>query len=1103
MSEAAKILEILQKGKEDPPFYAAVIVVSQDQQNFLIGKRREDGIHTSPAGGAKVGETPKEAAIREAFEEANLKLTPGMLRELPVWHCKNGKVCHRFMAVLKDEQDIRGHNDPDKEVYRWKWHPIDQRLPEPICDARHDSFTEARMKLCGLKKSDVETTLDLLKGKKSPVGTISPNGKFIKVGEGDWRSADKKHHQVSLDFSVGGKRRSHNFVEHGNTPEHVWEKVQGKIKNLENKAGRVELHGRSISHIKPLKKSLVESELSGVNIDVTNNAIEEMSTANNPWYGILKEALADFSLGDPPRSILLEYPYMLNAMQVDDGIYDGYVKIMNPNSGDYGQILSQFKKLTLSGLLQALKAKGFVSVPEKQPEPPAEKPQSRVDDIVGLIDILRDFRGGDININFYKGWKAFPIGTVRVWGGQKYVKHADGWVAVGGEHHGKLMGKFKEAPTHKEHADSTSGEDKPKRRGGRQAAPVGDKRTWTGQDYVKHGDGWVAIGGQHHGKLMGRFKEDATHKDFADQHSGEKKPEPPKTEPKVEQPVDKPEQPKEAESKPSESETKKEDPREAAQAEMDRLEAEGEYANARASSISNMGEDLLDSARHKAMEWKGYAAAEADGTADKLIQRDKLLKQMPVDFISDLGPENAVAPLVSYLALKGFPAKPPGMKRFYGRDAGRDGDKSFEKQIRKDYFEAFELVRNTTEKLSKSGGTSHENVLKEIRDVVGARIRELQKRPDKPFEVANMLVSYHNNTLSASSYRNKTSVGAKYHIYRTLIGAKHGFENKNTWSETDEFRTSVLGAMKADQEPAKSIMEGQTLEAAFGVGGKSKKKTISRADMYVNSANRNGPELQQKTLAEQGEYLMKDCEFRGLQWGNSVTDDERKHHLKKVAESMKDLSDVLGLPLKMTSFNGRLGLAIGARGKGSALAHYEPDSKVINLTRKNGSGSLAHEWGHMFDNVLAGVTPEIKGKAGYVSSSWWAARDAVKEGTPQKAIHNLMQSDAWSKFKDSVRDKTRELRMTEKRAGYWRSDIEMFARAFETYVDHKLQKMGRKNEYLAGLDSTKTGGLYPSKDLMEQMAPMFDTVFSSFKKSEYLTKAFMELIGQLSGSEVK
>lgn len=53
------------------------------------------------------------------------------------------------------------------------------------------------------------------------------------------------------------------------------------------------------------------------------------------------------------------------------------------------------------------------------------------------------------------------------------------------------------------------------------------------------------------------------------------------------------------------------------------------------------------------------------------------------------------------------------------------------------------------------------------------------------------------------------------------------------------------------------------------------------------------------------------------------------------------------------SFYGDLSLAFGSRGSGSALAHYEPSRKVINLTEKRGSlGVLSHEWFHALDDYL-------------------------------------------------------------------------------------------------------------------------------------------------------
>ncbi|MFW8637497.1 LPD38 domain-containing protein [Cribrihabitans pelagius] len=60
------------------------------------------------------------------------------------------------------------------------------------------------------------------------------------------------------------------------------------------------------------------------------------------------------------------------------------------------------------------------------------------------------------------------------------------------------------------------------------------------------------------------------------------------------------------------------------------------------------------------------------------------------------------------------------------------------------------------------------------------------------------------------------------------------------------------------------------------------------------------------------------------------------------------------MPPKALSLNGELGLAFGARGSGrKAAAHYEPGEVVINLTKGQGAGSLAHEWWHAMDHYFA------------------------------------------------------------------------------------------------------------------------------------------------------
>lgn len=105
--------------------------------------------------------------------------------------------------------------------------------------------------------------------------------------------------------------------------------------------------------------------------------------------------------------------------------------------------------------------------------------------------------------------------------------------------------------------------------------------------------------------------------------------------------------------------------------------------------------------------------------------------------------------------------------------------------------------------------------------------------------------------------------------------------------------------------------------------------------------------------------------FRGIEFGNYAASDERQKHVNQAYDALRDLADLLGIPQNAISLNGTLGLAFGSRGGGKAMAHYEPSKLVINITKINGPGALAHEWGHALDHYFGELDrPDAyKGKA--------------------------------------------------------------------------------------------------------------------------------------------
>ncbi len=109
-----------------------------------------------------------------------------------------------------------------------------------------------------------------------------------------------------------------------------------------------------------------------------------------------------------------------------------------------------------------------------------------------------------------------------------------------------------------------------------------------------------------------------------------------------------------------------------------------------------------------------------------------------------------------------------------------------------------------------------------------------------------------------------------------------------------EAKEAVL-EMAADH--AKDIMDGQSLNKTFGKEGKAQNR-FNPADHYVKHATRKGGRDVSHVTADPNKatkHLIDRFGMRGVQWGNTVSDEERKHHAAKAVEALSDLADVTGL----------------------------------------------------------------------------------------------------------------------------------------------------------------------------------------------------------------
>lgn len=214
----------------------------------------------------------------------------------------------------------------------------------------------------------------------------------------------------------------------------------------------------------------------------------------------------------------------------------------------------------------------------------------------------------------------------------------------------------------------------------------------------------------------------------------------------------------------------------------------------------------------------------------------------------------------------------------------------------------------------------------------------------------------------------------------------------------------------------------------------TKQPRIAYIPITLEKIERIGPQYHKDNIDTQ--QFMDTFNVRGGQFGNSVTQVERQNTLNHAYDAMKDLADVLGIDNQSISFNGKLAIAFGARGKKNALAHYEPNLRVINLTRMKGCGTLSHEWMHALDHEIGLSLANING----LSSD----NRVVKE--VDDIMDLLMFQDAaklhpTQYYEDSKKAARRFM-------GYWDTRCEMLARAFACYVSDRLADMGRQNDYL-------------------------------------------------------
>lgn len=137
---------------------------------------------------------------------------------------------------------------------------------------------------------------------------------------------------------------------------------------------------------------------------------------------------------------------------------------------------------------------------------------------------------------------------------------------------------------------------------------------------------------------------------------------------------------------------------------------------------------------------------------------------------------------------------------------------------------------------------------------------------------------------------------------------------------------------------------------------KQKKELHNRKKRFqlpkLTSVCRTGPEyLPDGRHADEHDF--KELGIRGVEFGDSLSDEEAQSSLDECYLALCDLARILNIDKKDVSLGGTLALSFGSRGYGgSEPATYDPQYQVINFTRGGGAGSLAHGWAHALDYYI-------------------------------------------------------------------------------------------------------------------------------------------------------
>lgn len=282
----------------------------------------------------------------------------------------------------------------------------------------------------------------------------------------------------------------------------------------------------------------------------------------------------------------------------------------------------------------------------------------------------------------------------------------------------------------------------------------------------------------------------------------------------------------------------------------------------------------------------------------------------------------------------------------------------------------------------------------------------------------------------------------------------------------------------------------------------------SRADNYwlqhgmkpYFSKMRPGFELPKRIImANNIDEVVAHFQLSGIGFGNWVTTEDRSNYLNAMIIAFADLNRVLRFAGNNVGVHKHLAVTFGARGRGKALAHYEPGTQIINLTRykdeifnsepkevrflgTGGVGSFAHEYGHFLD-YFAGQYLDHDRKTLSLSGGDRTITARIDAKGPLRFVMDeLLEKIIWSspgKLSPYYNRMKRTIAKEQIRSDYFIQRNEIFARAFEVFIQLELRRLNITNRFLT--DRVYTNPFYLTEKEMKKLLPIFRKLISDIR----------------------